>query len=89
MKNLILAAFVAAFSLSVATAQTVVKKDPAGNYIAAGARSGGKLTGKYFIDRKGKKFPVWESSRGKLYYYDIATKGQSKGDTVKRYLKES
>lgn len=60
-------------------AQTKVKTDAQGNYVTAtvkGQKSGSKAkeTGKYFVDKDGKKYPVMESKNGKLFIVRISKK---------------
>lgn len=69
-------------------AQTPVKRDSTGNYssltIASIKGSSEKDTGKTFTDSKGVKYPVFESTNGKLFYYKTA---KSSGNVYKVYLK--
>lgn len=86
MKKLILAAFVAAFSLS-ASAQKVTK-DSKGNFIqvstAARVKAEPVATGQTFTDTKGKSYPVYKGSRGGLFYMTV----NKNGEQVKKYIKQ-
>jgi hypothetical protein len=67
--------------------QKNVTVDKNGNYVSttvAKAETTNKLTGKYYIDSKGIKYPVYISSNSKLFYYKISSKT---GNTYKVYLK--
>jgi hypothetical protein len=67
-------------SAIVSNAQTSVKTDSTGNYIAIsvkGQKTGSKAvaTGKYFTDSKGVKYPVYKSVNGKLFYTRVSKSG--------------
>jgi hypothetical protein len=72
------------FVVMTAQAQTITK-DAAGNYHAVSRRdtTANKPTGKTFTDTKGKVYPVFISSRGKLYYNRVSRNG----NTYKAYIK--
>jgi hypothetical protein len=79
MKKLsIIAAILIAITFC-ATAQTKVKQDANGNYIAATVTKTSKSkaveTGKFFTDSKGVKYPVLKSANGKLFYRKTSKKG--------------
>lgn len=85
MKTLFIA-FLMCLSLAV-MAQKPVVTDKAGNYVSAVKDTtvgGSKLTGKFFVDTKGIKYPVYESVNGKLFYYKTA---KTSGNTYKVYIK--
>lgn len=96
MKKFILAAFVAAFSFSGVSAQSVksglndsIKQDANGNfYQVKPAKKVRKpdtlavLTGKTFTNAKGVKYPVWRSAKGK-YFVNICP---ASGKWYKKYL---
>lgn len=69
------------FAISVETnGQTTVKTDSQGNYTSvsvSGQKTGSKsvLTGKYFTDSKGVKYPVYKSVNGKLFYIRTSKSG--------------
>jgi len=78
--------FILAVALSVTAMSQNAKQDQSGNYVAvktAKSKEPGKATGKTFTDSKGNKYPVMESSRGKLYYI----KTSKTGNDYKVYLK--
>lgn len=78
--------FFAAILLSIAgQAQTAVKVDKQGNYIAAAKKdtASGKPTGKIYTDTKGNKYPVYISPNGKLYVNRVS----KAGNQYKQYLK--
>jgi len=65
---------------ATSTAQNATKgKD--GNFYALAAtdkaKTGGKETGKFFIDKDGKKYSVLESAKGKLFYIRTSKTGNS------------
>lgn len=67
-------------SAIVSNAQTSVKTDSTGNYIAVtktSQKTGSKsvATGKYFTDSKGNKFPVYKSVNNKLFYVRVSKAG--------------
>lgn len=67
--------------------QKNVTVDKNGNYVStsvAKTETTNKLTGKYYIDSKGIKYPVYISSNNKLFYYKVSAKS---GNTYKVYLK--
>lgn len=65
-------------------AQTAVKMDKNGNYIAAiDTTTTGKPTGKTYTDAKGVTYPVYVSVNGKLYVNRIS----KAGNPYKQYLK--
>lgn len=69
-------------TVDVLTAQTLVKTDSAGNYVSATVakpKVADKLTGSNYVDSKGVIYPIWESAKGKLYYYKVSAK------TTKKY----
>lgn len=68
-----------------AHAQTKVKKDANGNYVAVSRQdsSANKATGSFFVDKEGNKNPVYISIHGKLFYYRVT----KNGNTYKCYLK--
>lgn len=60
--------------------------DKNGNYVSASvtkSETTSKATGKFFIDSKGIKYPVYVSSNNKLFYYKVS----KSGTTYKTYLK--
>ena len=75
---LILASLVIGGAL-VAGAQKPVKVDAQGNYTALSSKTVNKVpdktNGKFFIDSKGNKYPVYVSVNGKLYYLKTAKSG--------------
>ena len=84
MKNLIMA-FVLILSCTGLKAQNV-KQDAQGNYVAihhAKDTVAVKTTGKTYTDSKGKVYPVYVSSHGKLFVKKIS----AKGNEYKMYLK--
>lgn len=81
MKKFILAAFVAALSLSPVLAQKQVKQDAKGNFYEV-RDSVAVLTTKTFKDSKGRIYGVWRSPRGKLFVNVISKAGK----TYKKYL---
>lgn len=89
MKKLSLIAVVLiAITFSV-SAQTKVKQDATGNYVAATVTkkaTGSKATetGKFFTDSKGNKYPVFKSVNGKLFY----KKTSKSGNVYNVYLTE-
>lgn len=69
--------------ISGATAQTI-KQDANGNFIqVAKVKQPDKATGKTFTDLKGKKYPVYQSEKGKLYIIRTAAKS---GNIYRQYL---
>lgn len=62
-----------------AGAQKPVKVDSQGNYTSVYTKSVNKVAdktnGKFFIDSKGVKYPVYVSVNGKLYYLKTAKSG--------------
>lgn len=82
MKRLFVLMIIAFGSLTV-SAQNA-KADGSGNYVAvSAAKAPAKNTGKTFTDTQGKKYPVYESARGKLYYMRTSKAGKE----YKVYLK--
>ena len=71
---------------STANAQTKVKKEADGNYttITQSKEVSYKPTGS-FITVKDNKYPVYESSKGKLFYFRTSKKS---GKQYKVYIKE-
>ena len=65
-----------------------VKQTPDGNFVAIQrdtARSNNdKLTGQYYTDTQGKKYPVYASKNGKLF---VIRKSERTGNSYKQYLK--
>lgn len=62
-------------------------KDAQGNYHAVTRQrdtTANKATGATFTDSKGKVYPVFISSRGKLFYNRVSRNG----NTYKAYIKE-
>lgn len=71
------------------SAQTQVKTDAQGNYTSVSvkqAKTPDQFTGKYFIDKDGKKYPVYLSVNNKLYYLRIA---KTSGREYRVYLNPS
>jgi hypothetical protein len=68
---------IAALLLTLTASAQTATKDANGNYHAAhrADTTSNKPTGKTFTDNKGKVYPVYESSRGKLYYIRISKTG--------------
>lgn len=60
------------------------KKDSNGNYIQVQKLKTETPTGKFYIDAKGNKFPLFLSESGKLYYYRTSV---NSGKTYKVTLK--
>lgn len=62
-----------------AQAQKKVVMDKSGNFVSLTAgkttKVADKTTGKFFIDTKGVKYPVYESVNGKFYYLKTAKSG--------------
>lgn len=86
MKNLLFIALLLFVTLA-AIGQKPVVTDKSGNYVSAVKDTtvgGSKLTGKFFVDTKGIKYPVYESVNGKLFYYKTA---KTSGNTYKVYIK--
>lgn len=83
MKKLITIAFL--FIVFTVQAQTRVTKDAKGNYVQVSRADTGanKATGATFTDKTGKVFPVYVSSRGKLYYLRTS----KSGNVYKSYIK--
>lgn len=77
---------VCAIAVASATAQTKVKENAEGNYVSISdsAKKADQFTGKYFINAKGEKFPVYISSKGNLYYIKVSEKS---GNPYRVYLK--
>ena len=67
------------------SAQTNVKQDATGNYIAVQARDTvtAKPTGKTYTDSKGNTYPVYVSKNGKLFVNRIS----KTGNPYRQYLK--
>lgn len=63
-------------------AQTKIKMDKDGNYIAF--KPSGKATGKTYTDLKGNVYPILITDKGKLYIEAISSKT---GKTYRKYLK--
>ena len=77
---LVCLAYFLCVSAIVSNAQTSVKTDSTGNYIAIsvkGQKTGSKsvATDKYFTDSKGVKYPVYKSVNGKLFYTRVSKSG--------------
>lgn len=74
----------ALFIIMSAHAQNA-RKDANGNYTAVSRRdtTAGKDTGHTFTDKDGKKYNVYVSPRGKLYYYRTS----KAGNVYKSYIK--
>lgn len=88
MKQLLFVILVLFMSATGVLAQTKVKLDSLGNYVSntstyAGSKIIAQTTGKYFIDSKGARYPVWKSSNNNLYYLKAA----KSGNVYKVYLK--
>ncbi len=82
-KAIILAAILMSFNGLFAQNATTTKE---GNYIALNSpkkENTNKQTGKTFTDTKGNVYPVFESSKGKLFYTRIS----KAGNEYKVYLK--
>lgn len=87
MKTLFALVIVLMLSGISATAQKKVKVDSTGNYTSVSAPTLPVIeqkTGKFFIDSKGNKYPVFKSSNGKLYYFKVSEKT---GNIYKVYIK--
>jgi hypothetical protein len=61
-------------------AQTIVKKNVDGNYVL----KPDSFTGRYFINEKNTKYPVYITSKGKMYYWSESKKT---GKLYRRYIK--
>lgn len=86
MKNLLFIALLLFVTLA-AIGQKPVVVDKSGNYVAVSVKDSSatnKLTGKFFTDTKGVKYPVYESVNGKLFYYKTA---KTSGNIYKVYIK--
>ena len=86
MKNLLFIALLLFVTLA-AIGQKPVVVDKSGNYTSVAVKdtvAGNKLTGKFFVDTKGIKYPVYESVNGKLFYYKTA---KTSGNIYKVYIK--
>ena len=69
------------------TAQQKVTKDAQGNYLAVSTKKESKVTatGKTYTDRKGKKYPVYVTEKGRLFCTKVSAKT---GKEYKYYLTE-
>ena len=77
MKKLLIAALML---VSLSCAAQKAKKDTNGNYVQVKKDTVADLpTGRYFINSKGDKFPLYLSKGGKLYYWKVS------GTTGKAY----
>ena len=66
------------------TGYTQVRKDSAGNYVAAGRiKEAAKPIGKTYTDNKGNVYPIYLSASGRLYVERIS----KSGNKYKYYLK--
>lgn len=67
MKQLI--SFLILALVAIAGISQNVRKDGNGNYVQVKKvdTASARQTGKTFTDLKGKKYPVWQSTRGKLF----------------------
>lgn len=71
--------------LSLSSYSQKVTQDENGNYIAVNntTKSDTINTGKLYIDKKGKEYPVFKTARGKYYYPRIS----KSGNYYRAYLK--
>lgn len=78
MRKLLIALLLYSVSLLAMPQQKVVL-DKSGNFVSLtagkGVKTPDKTTGKFFIDKKGIKYPVYESVNGKFYYLKTARSG--------------
>lgn len=77
MKKIITALLLLCLTTGIKAQNAQRTKD--GNFVALTAtpkgKDAGKDTGKTFTDRDGKKYPVFESAKGKLYYIRTSKNG--------------
>lgn len=74
------------FVACAANAQKPVKLDSMGNYVSSNVfkeKIVDETTGKFFVDTKGVKYPIYRSSNSKMYYLKTA----KSGNIYKVYLK--
>jgi hypothetical protein len=83
MRKVLLMAVLAVMCMGI-SAQTV-RKDSTGIYTSVSKiKVPDKLTGDYYKDSKGVKYPVYVSANGKLYIIRVSKKS---GNEYKSYLK--
>lgn len=88
MKKLLLSVALFVAFIATSNAQTTVKKDSAGNYVAvknAIEELKSIETGQTFTDTKGNVYRVLKSVNGKLYYNKTSLKT---GNVYRVYIKE-
>jgi hypothetical protein len=87
MKKIKLITLCMAMSIG-AMAQNVVTKNSDGDYVSLKTQrefSPPKPMGGYFVDSKGKKYPIFISAKGRMYYERTSAKTQK---VYKVYIKE-
>jgi len=87
MKKIKLITLCMAMSIG-AMAQNVVTKNSDGDYVSLKTQrevSPPKPMGKYFVDGKGKRYPILLSAKGRMFYERTSAKTQK---VYKVYIKE-